>query len=286
MEKDGRNLPPTPFPPGPRVAAVACDVAALAVHRASAAEIAPLRKAPGCFGGSPVAANLLRHSDEQTVVGLAALLRAAGLGGFEPGDFAGWAVLAAPRFLGRAAFEVAFPQYMAEGAWGVSPHLIPAHSLHSPSGTFSQAIKAHGPNLGVGGTPGGNREAMLAAATWLEAGIVPGVWVVVSDRVDCRRGMVAVESPGDYEAAALALVPSRVGGGRPRLLVTPDALRLDPSAGPESDRATVAGWLDATESPAPEPGPSWRVDPGHREPGLSPHLRPEFAPVNAERARR
>src|SRR4051794_34136247 len=104
MEKDGRNLPPTPKVPVVRPAHVACDVKALAVHRASAPEIPALRKAPGIFGEHAVAANLLRHSDEQTVVGLVALLRAASLGGFAPGDFADWAVLAAPRFLGRAAF--------------------------------------------------------------------------------------------------------------------------------------------------------------------------------------
>jgi len=288
MEKDGRNLFPTPPSPGRRAAVVACDVAAMAVHRATATEITPLRKSPGAFGGSPLAANLLRHSDEQTVVGLVALLGAVSLGGFEPGDFADWAVLAAPRFLGRAAFEVAFPQFVAEGAWGVSPHLIPAHSLHSPSGTFSQAIKAHGPNLGIGGTPGGNREAMLAAATLLEAGIVPGVWVVVSGRVDCRRGTVAVETPGGYEAAAMALIPSTPGRDRPRLLVSPDALRLDPSSGPEADRAAVAEWLDATVAPSADPGPSWRVDDGH-ETGLSPHFLPAAVPAGrslAERGRR
>ena len=274
MTQDGRTLPA--FAPRP----VASDVASLAVRRVSAAEIPALRKAPGAFGGSPIAANLLRHSDEQTVVGLAALLEAASQGGFGPGDFEGWGVLAAPRYLGRSAFESAFPQYVAEGAWGVSPHLIPAHSLHSPSGTFSQAIKAHGPNLGIGGTPGGNREAMLAAATWLEARIVPGVWVIVSDRVDCRRGTVAVESPGDYEAAAFALVPSAVGSEHPRLLISPDFLRLDPLTGQEADREIVAHWLGAVANPA---GPSWRIDPGHESSHPSPHPRPDSVPAHSER---
>ena len=271
-------MPETPRPP----AVVACGVAALAARRATPAEIPPLRKKPGAFGEAPIAANLLRHADEQTVVGLAALLDAVASGGHRPGDFDGWGVLAAPRFLGRAAFEAAFPQFLAEGAWGVSPHLIPAHSLHSPSGTFSQAIKAHGPNLGIGGTPGGASEAMLAAATWLEAGIVPGVWLVLSGRVGCRRGAVAVETPGAYEALALALVPAAIESDRPRLLVAPDSLQLDRSTGTEADRAILADWLGL--SPASLPA-SWRVDPGHDSRPI-PHGSPETTPAAFVRGRR
>ena len=252
---------------------------AYAVHRATAAEIPALRKAPGSLGDSAIAPSLLRHADEQTVVGLAAILRAVARGGLEPGDFAAWAVLAAPRFLGRAMFEAAFPQFLAEGAWGVSPHLVPAHSLHSPSGAFSQALKAHGPNLGVGGTPGGEREAMLAAATLLDSGSVAGIWVVVSGRSGGRDGAVAIETPGDYEALALALVPAKADHGGPRLLVSPDALQLDPKAGSEADRATIAGWLGA------DPGGSRRVDGGHAAGSTipAPHFRP--APARAGIAR-
>ncbi len=257
---------------------------ARAAFRATAAEIPGLRKAPGRFAGAAASPTVLRHADEQTVVGLVALLRAAAGLADEPGAFADWSVLAAPRFLGRAMFQVAFGQFVAEGAWGVSPHLVPAHSLHSPSGTFSQVLKAHGPNLGIGGTPGGEREALLAAATWLDMGIAPGVWLVASGRSDCGNGAVALASPGDYEAVALALTlaPPTLGGRRPRLLIEPGALRLDPSAGTEADRAEVSAWLGLAD-PMDDPGPSWRADAGHVAGSDHPphHLRP--GPIRVER---
>src|SRR5205823_2855913 len=94
--------------------------------------------------------------------------------------FTDWGVLAAPRYLGRSAMAVALQRFAAEGAWGLSPHLIPHHSLHSVSGTISQALKINGPNIGVGGGPGSGAEAFLAATALLSAGQVPGVWVVLT----------------------------------------------------------------------------------------------------------
>jgi hypothetical protein len=159
---------------------VSCDVVAWASVRASAADLPGLRKAPGTLGDQPMANGLLRHVDEQTVVAVAAVLQAVRDSGLEPSSFDRWSVLAAPRFLGRAKFEASFPEYRDEGAWSVSPHLIPGHSLHSPSGTISQALHAHGANLGIGGTHGGEREAFLVAATWLEAGWSEGVWIILT----------------------------------------------------------------------------------------------------------
>jgi hypothetical protein len=234
MEKDGL-LTSMHTIAGRQVSAVDCDVIAQAMFRANPAEIPALRKAPG---GSTVPAALLRHSDEQTVVGLAAVLRAIREGGLDPDGFGEWAVLAAPRFLGRAAFERAFPQFRAEGAWGVSPHLIPAHSLHSPSGTISQALKAHGPNLGVGGTPGGEHEALLFAATLLQAEASPGVWVVLTGRVDERDGS---EPSGDYEALALALTAPTSASEGPRLRISPGDVQF--LRAPDAAGLSVADWL-------------------------------------------
>ena len=68
----------------------------------------------------------------------------------------------------------------AEGAWGVSPHLIPQRCLHALSGTVSQALKVHGPNFGVGGGPGGPAEVLLAATSMLHCRHLPGVWAVLT----------------------------------------------------------------------------------------------------------
>src|SRR5262249_50077268 len=59
-----------------RAVAVGCDVVAHAAVRATAEELSALRRSPGTLGGVAPPASLLRHADEQTVVGLAAVLRA------------------------------------------------------------------------------------------------------------------------------------------------------------------------------------------------------------------
>ncbi len=94
--------------------------------------------------------------------------------------FADWGVLAAPTFLGRLGTAQTIEQFQREGAWGVSPHLIPHHSLHGLSGTISQALKIHGPNFGVSGGPRPHAEGFLLTATLLAEGRVPGVWLVLT----------------------------------------------------------------------------------------------------------
>jgi len=238
--------------PSPRhVKAVGCDVAAQGFVRASAGELAALRRSPGAPGDVPPPPSLLKHADEQTVVALAAVLRAAREGGLDPNGFGDWGVVSAPRYLGRAAFEGAFPQFLAEGVWGVSPLLIANHSLHAPSGTVSQVLKAYGPNLGVGGVPGHEDEAFLAAASMLDGGAAPGVWVVLTgwapgpfpppgllagSGVDAEGGDARV-----CEGVALALVPSRAGWSGPRLRVRPGGVTV---VSPEPGVEALSAWLD------------------------------------------
>jgi hypothetical protein len=233
-------LASTHSPPRP-AAAIECEVIARAALDASPEQIAALRKSPGRLGDSAIAPGLLRHADEQTVAGLAAVLRAVADGGLDPSGFGDWAVLAAPRYLGRGAFLGAFPQYAAEGAWGVSPHLIPAHSLHSPSGTISQALKAHGMNLGIGGTPGGAGEALSLAAMLLESGLAPGVWVVLTGRSPGLDLPEDQAGPLGTEALALALAAPAEGRRGIRLRVGPDSVAL--IEGPGDSGGSVAAWI-------------------------------------------
>jgi len=159
---------------------VCCEVAADAVVHVSLESLAELRRNPSPCPSEPLPASLLKHADEQTVVGLCAVYQAIAKAGWQTTCFGDWGVVAAPRFLGRPAMAAALQRFAAEGAWGVSPHLIPHRSLHSVSGTISQALKIHGPNFGVGGGPGGTREALLAATALLEGKKLPGVWVVLT----------------------------------------------------------------------------------------------------------
>jgi hypothetical protein len=151
-------------------------------------------------------------------------------------------VLAAPRFLGRPTMAAALTRFRAEGAWGVSPHLIPHRCLHSLSGTVSQALQVHGPNFGVGGGPGGEAEALRAALALLTGQRLPGVWVVLT-RLDPELPPdgSGLPPPGSSCAAlALALAPARPGwaGVRVRLLAGggagPNDGNASPGAGPDS----------------------------------------------------
>ncbi|HEY7330413.1 MAG TPA: hypothetical protein VH592_22425 [Gemmataceae bacterium] len=181
--------------------AMCCEVAAEAVVRVSLASLADLRRNPGPVHGEPLPVSLLKHSDEQTVAGLSAVYQAIAKAGWHTTCFRDWGVVAAPRFLGRPAMEAALRRFAAEGAWGVSPHLIPHRSLHSVSGTVSQALKIHGPNFGVGGGPEGPIEALLAATALLHGKRLPGVWVVLT----CLRPELPADQAGRSALGAQAV---------------------------------------------------------------------------------
>ena len=72
---------------------------------------------------------------------------------------------------------VTFQRFLRDGASGVSPHIIPQHSLHSVSGAMSVLLGCHGPNVGVGGGPKALDDAFLAAATLFERDAGVGVWL-------------------------------------------------------------------------------------------------------------
>lgn len=204
-----------------RSCAVCCDVAADAVVHVSPQSLPELRRHPGSLARAPLPPSFLKHADEQTVAGLAAVYQAIQQANLQDTDFRDWGVVAAPRFLGRPAMAAALQRFAAEGAWGVSPHLIPHRSLHSISGTVSQALKIHGPNFGVGGGPSGTVEVLLAATALLERKRLPGVWVVLT----CLNPELAPDEAGrvppqtQVVGLALALTPVRTNGSRLRLHV-------------------------------------------------------------------
>jgi hypothetical protein len=157
---------------------VRCDVVASAVFQAPADQFPALRQNPGPLQGKPPPTGFLKHSDEQTVAGLLAVQRAIEAYRLEDTPLTDWGVVAAPRFLGRGAMVPALERFATEGAWGISPHLIPHRSLHSISGTLSQALKIHGPNFGAGGGIEGSSEALLMAAGMLSSNRLPALWLV------------------------------------------------------------------------------------------------------------
>lgn len=211
-----------------RIGAVCCEIAAEATVRANLESLEQLRRQPGPAHGEPLPAALLKHADEQTVAGLCAVYQAIAGAGLQDTCFCDWGVVAAPRFLGRPTMAAALQRFVAEGAWGVSPHLIPHRSLHSVSGTVSQALKIHGPNFGVGGGPDGTGEALLAATALLVRKRLPGVWVVLTCLSPQLPPDDAGRMPPGTQAVgfALALMPGGTSGSSLRLQITrgvPDA---------------------------------------------------------------
>jgi hypothetical protein len=241
--------------------AVCCDLVGHAAVRATQEAIAALRRAPGPGPGERLPVSFLKHADEQSVVALAAVLRAVAEHGLGSIPFGDWGILAAPRFIGRVALAGAIHRYAAEGAWGISPHLIPHRSLHAISGTISQALKIHGPNFGVGGGPHAAGEVMLAAAALLGTRPLPGLWVVLTgwdpEPIPDRDGKTATACL--CGGVALGLTPARADWRGLRLRITlPRRGELrepggtDP-AGSLSLERLLAGL--GTEDPAPAAWP-------------------------------
>ncbi len=249
------SLLPDRVRPEPTRTVLAAKVRAFGLASMQGPEIADFRRNPAPIpdGRKPIPSTLLKASDEQTVVSVAALLNAASL--FEPERLDEWGIVASPRYPGRAQLAVALDRFAAEGVWGVSPHLIPHFALHSPAGTLSLALGIHGPNLGIGGGPDSPIQAVLTALTWLEEGRVPGVWLVLSGYSPEFIPSRGDESPADCDcqALALALVPrrSRMEGAIVRVVQGKAEAREEPL-----DLVELAGWLKPERLSRPVESPS------------------------------
>ena len=200
-----------------RTTGLQMGVAGWATVQAAPPQIAALRKNPGLPDDKPLPAGFLKNADEQTVLALAALGRALKTLGRPVVSYENWGVIAAANLFGRAGMAQGLLNFRKDGAWGISPHLIPHHSLHAISGTISQALHIHGPNFGIGGGPNAVAEALLVAATLLSDDTLPGLWVVLSghepESIPTATGAGA-QSTG--LAAALALTPvGQKAGHRP-----------------------------------------------------------------------
>jgi hypothetical protein len=146
---------------------------------ADLASLQPLRKALPAWAPAGTPGHFFKHADEQAVVAAAALDRAIGSLGCTPQRFADWSIIAAPQCLGRIAGAGSLERFTKGGAPGISPHLIPQHSLHSVSGALSILLGSRRPNFGVGGSSQALAEGLLAALT-LPGRQPDGVWLVAT----------------------------------------------------------------------------------------------------------
>jgi hypothetical protein len=255
------------LPAPPAGATVTCAVVAHAYLRVPTAAVASLRKPLHPCTGEPLPVSLLKNADDQTVAAIAAVSEAIRGHSLAGRDFTDWGVVGAPRFLGRAAMGHVLHRFRQEGAWGISPHLIPHRSLHAVSGTLSLALKIHGPNFGVGGGPLAESEGLAVATALVGGGDLPGVWAVLTgydpEVIPPDPAAKAPEGLAGYVPPCIAVALALTAAG-------PDTpgLRLEVSqlaAGRVHEGPVVSGWpaltLDAlatalTEGAVPA---AWRL---------------------------
>jgi hypothetical protein len=207
-----------------------CAVAAVGTARATLDEIARLRKDPGPRCGRCLDLQCLRHADEQTVVGMAALLRAlATLPVATP--LTGWGVVAAPRWPGRVGTVRALDKYQADGPRSASALIIPNLCLHSMSGSLSLALGMTGPNFGIGGGLANVADGLLGGLLIQLEQDLPGTWVVLSAWEVEPTPEGNPISPSVANAVALALVPPEAWAA------SAWRLRLEPAACPGKQSA-------------------------------------------------
>ncbi len=201
----------------------ACTVSAHATLRVPLDSIGALRDNPGLESSPPLPPRFLRHADEHTVAGVAAVLRAMAEPQLAGTDFSDWGVLAAPRLPGRLHAAVMLTKFMELGPPAISPHAIPQHSLHAVSSAVSVALGMRGPNFGIGGGPECIAEGLLVALTFLRAAQAPGMWLVLTewDTEPIPDGQGGSTTPAVCCASALALTLDACGGSRLRLRATP-----------------------------------------------------------------
>jgi hypothetical protein len=245
---------------------IRCRVATAAVVRGSAEQVATWRKQPVVVGAQKMPVSFLKQSEDQTVVAVQAVLSALERQGWHDRSFADWGVIAAPNLFGRFSIAHSILRYAQEGAWGVSPNLIPHQSLHAMSGTVSQALKIYGPNFGISGAPNALPDAFLIAAAMVTDRQLPGLWLVLSGHEsEWIPACEGANPPAPVcRAVALALTPAEENEGGLYLSIG--------QAHRETSSRDSMSWLpeiqldllaEALADPNRQPAGKWRLDDSH-----------------------
>jgi hypothetical protein len=242
----------------------ACGVAGHALVEARLVDIPQLRDTATPAGSGPLPPRFLRHADEQTVVGMRAVLEAmAARRAIQPvaatSDYSAHGVVSAPCQPGRIAAAHSLAMFRSGGPVTVSPHIVPQCSLHSIAGAISVALGMHGPNIGTSGGPHALAEGLLASLTLLNAGAeaAAGIWFIATawdgePALDAEgRPLERAFDPPICVAVAVVLTASAAAGGRLVLRGasgTPAVRQLRPGHNPADDIRRFAAALDAMES--------------------------------------
>ena len=282
--------------PKAEAVSAACGVASHALVEATLAEIPGLREQPVPEGVSALPPRFLRHCDEQTVVGMRAVLAAIAAHPEPRPSFTGYGVVAAACQSGRIATAQSLAMLRTAGGVAVSPHIVPQCSLHSVAGAVSVALGMHGPNIGASGGQHAVSEGLFTSLSMLAASAVtgeslPGIWLVVSSWTqepsldaagkpecvppqDARSGPIcralAVALTDDANAVADKGISRRLTLHMPAAMVMARPAAHDQTAADEI--------LDFARGLAAGPAASWsHACPWGAEIRLAPHAAASFA---------
>ena len=167
------NIPESP------VASLA--VASHATVEAPLSQLAALRDQPVPESAPALPGRFLRHCDEQTVVGVRAVLEAiARYPGPRP-SFERFGVVGSTCGAGRISAAQTLAKLPAGGGVVVSPHVVPQCSLHALASAVSVGLGMKGPNIGTSGGPHAVSEGLIAAISLMGRQDCEGVWLVVTE---------------------------------------------------------------------------------------------------------
>lgn len=180
------------------------------------------------------------------------MLRAIDRFGMQGADFSDWGVLGAPIFFGRGGNAGALKRYAEEGAFGISPQMIPHWSQHALPGTISMVLKSYGPNFAVGNGPEAFGEGIMLAASVLSEKRLPGLWLVLTRHAPEFLPIHDVSGSGASEvlceAAALALTPVDGAAGSLEFLFGVESNPVESKPGPPLDFSALCSALE-TDTP-------------------------------------
>jgi len=176
-------------------------------------ELANLRTDINTSLPNPLSASILKYLDDQTVIALQCTHQATK----EIKNLANWGAIVSPKHPGRKRVSGAFEKFKLESAWGISPHLVPYDSLHSPSGIVSLAYQMNGINLGAGGFAGMEGQGLLAGFTSLENNFAEGLILIWTGyREEFTLYHLESQNNQTIEGYALAITKKKSANGNKR----------------------------------------------------------------------
>jgi len=214
-------------------------VQAFSTLRLSIDEVQGLRKSIPTWAAADTPGHFFKYSDEQTIVAVQAVDRLIAEEAVDLDGGRDWGLIVAPRFIGRLAGAAIRDRFQQRGDQGVSPHTLPQHSLHSPSGALSILLGTRGPNAGIGGGPGSFAEGVLAALTLFDLNTIPGVWFVATewDPEPLPNAQGVCTTPAVCHAFCMLLRPAASRGliGQLALRVSKDGPAVATEHGPTKE---------------------------------------------------